>query len=215
MADKVADKVNFTEAVAHLTAVDSGLATVIERIGPCRLERRAQGLTALAYSIAGQQLSGHSARAIRSRLDALFDNNGIEAEKLARTGEEELRSTGLSRMKIRCLYSLAEHVLSGSIDFREIEVMDDEAIVSTLTKVKGIGRWTAEMYLIFSLGRLDVFPIDDLAIRTAVTSIYGLPRQELNRRAREIAERWRPFRSVACWYLYRYVGILREDDRQP
>ncbi len=215
MPSKVANNADFTGAVAHLIAVDPRLATVIERIGPCRLERRAQGLTALVYAVAGQQLSGHSARAIRSRLDGLFGNNGIEAESLARASAEELRATGLSRMKIRCLYNLAEHILSGSIDFQEFEVMEDEAIIETLTNVKGIGRWTAEMYLIFSLGRPDVFPIDDLAIRTAIGSIYDLPGQDFNHRAREIAERWRPFRSVACWYLYRHAGILRKGNRQP
>lgn len=197
----------------HLKAGDPRLAAVIDRVGPCRLERRAQGITALAYSVAAQQLSNSSARAIRSRLDALFGNNGISPEQLAGTGEEELRTTGLSRMKIKCLHSLAEQVLDGTIDFQKFETMDDEAIITVLSRVKGIGRWTAEMYLIFALLRPDVFPIDDLAIRTAMTSIYGLPKTDLHSRARQVAENWRPFRTVACWYLYRYIGILREGEK--
>ncbi len=187
---------------------------MIDRVGPCLLERRAQGITALAYSVAAQQLSNRSAQAIRSRLDALFGNNGISPEQLAGTGEEALRTTGLSRMKVKCLHSLAEQVLAGTIDFQKFETMDDEAIITVLSRVKGIGRWTAEMYLIFALVRPDVFPIGDLAIRTAMTSIYNLPKTDFNAQARQVAEGWRPFRTVACWYLYRYIGILREGEKQ-
>ncbi len=214
MPDLPPHKTNFTEAVNHLRAGDPRLAAVIDRVGPCLLERRAQGITALVYSVAGQQLSGRSARAIRSRLDVLFGNNGISPEQLASTGEEALRTTGLSRMKIKCLHSLADHVLAGTIDFQKLETMDDEAIITVLSRVKGIGRWTAEMYLIFALLRPDVFPIDDFAIRTAMTSLYGLPKTDFNAQARQIAESWRPFRTVACWYLYRYLGILRDGEKQ-
>ena len=190
------------------------MAAVIDRVGPCLLECRAQGITALAYSVAAQQLSNSSARAIRSRLDALFGGDGISPEQLAATGEEELRATGLSRMKIKCLHGLAEQVLAGAIDFQKFETMDDEAIIAILSRVKGIGRWTAEMYLIFAMLRPDVFPIGDLAIRTAMTSLYNLPEADFNAQARHVAEGWRPFRTVACWYLYRYVGILRDDGKQ-
>ncbi|MBQ03117.1 DNA-3-methyladenine glycosylase [Candidatus Bathyarchaeota archaeon] len=201
-------------AVIKLKKRAPKLAEVIARIGPCRLECREQGLAALVYSVIGQQLSNSSARAIRSRFDSLFENDGIEPRRLAGTSEEELRKTGLSLAKGRCLRSLAQHVLSGKINFLKLEAIDDEAVISTLTQVKGIGRWTAEMYLMFSLGRLDVFPIDDLAIRTAMSRIYGLPETGFLALARQTAEQWRPYRTIACWYLYRYLDMLRGRGKQ-
>ena len=201
-------------AVGILKKRDSRLAEVIDQIGPCRLERGAQGLTALVSSVIEQQLSNNSAQAIQSRLDTLFDNDVITPERLARIGEEELRKTGLSLAKARCLRSLAEHVLSDKINFLKLEAIDDEAVISTLTQVKGIGRWTAEMYLMSSLRRLDVFPIDDLAIRTAIFRVYGLPETGFIAQARQTAEQWRPYRTIACWYLYRYLNMLRSSRKQ-
>ena len=201
-------------AVGILKKRDPKLAELIDQIGSCRLERGAQGLTALIDSVIEQQLSGSSATAIRSRFDSLFGNDGIDPQRLAGTGEEELRKAGLSLAKARCLRSLAEHVLSDKINFLKLETIDDEAVISALTQVKGIGRWTAEMYLMFSLGRLDVFPIDDLAIRTAMFRVYGLPETGFVALARQAAEQWRPYRSIACWYLYRYLDILRSRSKQ-
>ncbi len=197
------------KAVSSLKERDTQLAKIIDQIGPCRLERRVQGLTALVYSVIGQQLSNNSARAIRSRFDLLFENDGIDPQRLAGTSEEELKKTGLSLAKVRCLRSLAEHVLSDKINFLKLEAIDDEAVISTLTQVKGIGRWTAEMYLMFSLRRLDVFPISDLGIRTAMLHVYNLPETGFITLARQTAEQWRPYRTIACWYLYRYLDMLR------
>jgi len=208
------NQVELETAVSILKKRDPKLGEVIEQIGPCRLERRAQGLAALAYSVIGQQLSNSSARAIRSKFDTLFENDGIDPQRLARISEEELRKAGLSLAKARCLRSLAEHVLSEKINFLKLESIDDESVISTLTQVKGIGRWTAEMYLMFSLGRPDVFPINDLAIRTAMLRIYGFPETGFISQAMQTAEQWRPYRTVACWYLYRYVGMLRSNRRQ-
>ncbi len=117
----------------------------------------------------------------------------------------------MSWAKAKCLRSLAEHVLAGDIDFDGFDAEDDETIIEKLTGVKGIGRWTAEMYLMFSLGRLDVFPVDDGSIRTAMRQVYGIPQSGFVTRARKTAERWRPFRSVASWYLYRYLDLPRGD----
>ncbi len=205
------DPIDVETAVSILKERDPRLAGVIEQIGPCRLERRTRGLTALAYSVIGQQLSNSSARAIRSRFDILFENDGIDPQCLAGTSEEELRKTGLSLAKARCLRSLAEHVLSGKINFLKLEEIDDEAVITTLTQVKGIGRWTAEMYLMFSLRRFDVFPIDDLAISTVMSRVYGLPKTGFVALARQTAEQWRPYRTIACWYLYRYLDLLRSQ----
>ena len=200
-------------AVSELGKRDPRLAEVIDQIGPCRLKRGAQGLAALVYSVIGQQLSNSSARAIRSRFDVLFEDDGIDPQRLAGTSEEELRKTGISLAKTRCLRSLAEHVLSDKINFLRLEAIDDEAVISALTQVKGIGRWTAEMYLMFSLGRLDVFPIDDLSIRTAMLRVYGLPETGFIALATQTAEQWRPYRTIACWYLYRYLDTLRSRRR--
>ncbi len=200
-------------AVSKLKKRDSRLAEIIDQIGPCHLEHRTQGLTAIVYSVIGQQLSNSSARAIRSRFDILFENDGIDAQGLAGTSEEELRKTGMSVAKARCLRSLAEHVLSDKINFLKLESITDEAVISILTQVKGIGRWTAEMYLMFSLRRLDVFPISDLGIRTAILRVYNLPEIGFITLARQIAEQWRPFRTIACWYLYRYLDALHRRRR--
>ena len=201
-------------AVSELRERDPSLAEVISKIGPCHLERRAQGLAALVYSVIGQQLSNSSARAIRSRFDILFENDSIDPQGLAETSEEELRKTGMSLAKARCLRSLAEHVLSDKINFLKLESIGDEAVISTLTQVKGIGRWTAEMYLMFSLRRLDVFPISDLGIRTAMLHVYNLPETGFIALARQTAEQWRPYRTIACWYLYRYLDMLRASRRR-
>jgi len=201
------------KAVSSLKERDTQLAKIIDQIGPYRLERRSQGLTALIYSVIGQQLSNNSARAIRSRFDLLFENDRIDPQRLAGTSEEELRKTGLSLAKARCLRSLAEHVLSDKINFLKLEAINDEAVISTLTQVKGIGRWTAEMYLMFSMNRLDVFAIDDLSIRTAMIRVYGLPEIGFIALARQTAEQWRPYRTIACWYLYRYLDMLRNRRR--
>jgi len=208
------NQIEIKTAVSKLKKRDPKLAEVIEQIGPCRLERHTQGLTTLVYSVIGQQLSNSSARAIRSRFDILFENDGIDPQRLAETSEEELRKTGLSLAKARCLRSLAEHVLSDKINFLKLEAIDDEAVISTLTQVKGIGRWTAEMYLMFSLRRLDVFPIDDLSIRTAMFRVYGLPQTGFTALAKQAAEQWRPYRTIACWYLYRYLDMLHSRRRQ-
>lgn len=201
-------------AVSILKKRDPRLAGVIDLVGHCRLERREQGLSALAYSVIGQQLSNSSARAIRSRFNILFENDGIDPQRLAETSEEELRKTGLSLAKARCLRSLAKYVLSDKINFLKLEAIDDEAVISTLIQVKGIGRWTAEMYLMFSLRRLDVFPIDDLAIRTAMSRVYGLSETGFTALARQTANQWRPYRTIACWYLYSYLDMLRGHKRQ-
>ncbi|MFC1964883.1 DNA-3-methyladenine glycosylase family protein [Chloroflexota bacterium] len=201
-------------AVNILKERDPRLAEVIEQIGPCLLARRAQELTALAYSVIGQQLSNSSARAIRLRFSILFENDGIDPQRLTETSEEELGKIGLSLAKARCLRSLAEHVLSDKINFLKLEAIDDEAVISILTQVKGIGRWTAEMYLMFSLRRLDIFPIDDFAIRTAMSHVYGPSEAGFISQARQTAEQWRPYRTIACWYLYRYLAILRSQIKQ-
>ncbi len=197
------------DAVNEIKRNDSRLAVIINQIGSCSLNRGAQGFSSLVHSIISQQLSRSSAQAIRSRFEALFGDNTIDPDRLMKISDAELRSTGLSKMKVEYLRSLAYHIQSGEINFLDLENMDDETAISTLVQVKGIGRWTAEMYLMFAMGRLDVFPFGDLAIRNAMRLIYNLDETDLETKAREIAEQWRPFRTIGCWYLYRYLDSVK------
>lgn len=201
-----------TEAVNRLKKNDHRLAAIINRIGPCDPRHGTRGFTALVSSIIGQQLSRDAARAIRRRVTALFRSNEINPEGLGIIGDDELREAGLSVMKIGYLRDLAKKILTGKIDLQNLESMDDEDVITTLSRVRGIGRWTAEMYLMFSLERLDVFPIDDGSIRTAMMRIYNLPETNINTAAKSIAERWRPFRSIACWYLYAFLDMPRSKE---
>ena len=207
------NETDFKTAVSRLKESDPRLAAVINQIGPCRLELGIRGFPALVRSITTQQLSNHAAKAIQAKLQALSGGDSLSYHQILQTSDEALRQTGLSMMKVGYLRDLADHVASGKIDFNRLETMDDEAVIRTLTRVRGIGHWTAEMYLIFSLGRPDVFPIDDLAIRTAMAHIYNLPESDFRASATKLAKRWRPFRSIACWYLYKYRGMLYEQNR--
>lgn len=199
-------------AVVSLKKRDRSLARLIDQVGPCTLECGKGGITDLVNSVVGQQLSGRAATAIRGRLYALLGEGKIDPAQLAATSEETLRGIGMSWAKARCLRSIAEHVLSGEIDFATFEDREDEAIVEQLTRVKGIGRWTAEMYLMFAMGRPDVFPVDDGAIRTAMRRIYRIPEAGFVARAIKKAEQWKPYRSVATWYLYRYLDFPQAQD---
>ena len=201
---------DFQLATQKLVEKDPVIAAVIRQIGPCRLTKGGEsGFVSLVNAIVSQQLSGHAYRAIRTRLEALFDGGKVDAVELSKIPEDDLRSAGLSIRKVEYIKDLAAKVNSGEIDFEKIEAMDDEAVIETLTRVRGIGRWTVEMYLMFSLNRLDVFPIADLGIRTAMKELYNLESDDFQSRAHEIALNWRPYRSIASWYLYAYINELR------
>ncbi|MDP6501747.1 MAG: hypothetical protein QGI51_06875 [Dehalococcoidales bacterium] len=201
------DSIVSKEIVDELATRDHQLAVVIGRVGSCRLERGVQGYPALVHSVIGQQLSSSYARAIRTRLAAQLNNDDIRPDAILKARIDGLREAGMSRIKAQCVCSLAEHVLSGEIDFSKLEAMEDEDIVKLLTRVKGIGRWTAEMFLMFSLGRLDILPLGDQSIRSSIMSIYGLTSEGFRSQAKLIGEKWRPYRTVASWYLYRYFDL--------
>ncbi len=197
--------------VDKLCDADQKLAHVIHQIGPCLLVRREQGFPSLAYSIVSQQLSKSSANSIRSRVDSLFTNLRVNPVELIKIEDDRLRQTGLSLPKINYLKCLADYVLSGRLDFDSFEDMDNETIIVKLTEIKGIGRWTAEMYLMFSMNRLGVFPVDDRAIRSAISSIYNVPKTSSDDIYMQIAGKWTPYRTIATWYLYRYMDSLRSN----
>jgi methylated-DNA-[protein]-cysteine S-methyltransferase len=195
-------------AVAHLRASDPGLARLVDAVGPFRLELRRTSSVygALVEAIVHQQLGNKAAETIHGRLCALFPRSrqGPTPRDVLRATDARLRGAGLSRAKAAALRDLARRTTSGEIpELAELRTLEDEEIVERLTRVRGIGRWTVEMLLIFRLGRPDVLPADDYGLRKGFALAFRkrkLPRRaELERRA----EPWRPYRSVASWYLWR------------
>jgi adenine-specific DNA-methyltransferase len=192
----------WASAIAHLIKADPILAKIIRDVGPCRLKRQKGGFAHLAQAIVNQQLSKAAADAIMKRLVALPGNKRVTAESLQTLSDAAIKSAGVSVRKIAYLRDLAGNVLTGQLDFRRLPHLSDEEVIRELTEVKGIGRWTAEMYLIFVLGRPDVLPLDDTALRAAIGSIYQLKESTDRSGVTAIADSWRPYRTIACWYLW-------------
>ncbi len=195
----------WAEAVRHLRRVDPRLRAVIQRIGPCLLTPRPDRFGTLVNSIVAQQISSKAAAAINQRLHAL-GGQPHRPERLIALGETELRSVGLSASKARYVLNLADAVATGSVPLDAFDdSWEDPAIVASLTSIKGIGVWTAEMFLIFSLNRPDVLPAHDLGVRAALRDHHGLAELPRPKECHALAERWRPFRTVASWYIWRNV----------
>ena len=196
-----------TPSIRHLKRVDPVLAGVIDRVGPCRLEPRREGthFDALVRSIVYQQLSGKAASTILGRVRALYGNRSPTPAELLATPDETLRAAGLSRQKLSYLKDLATRVESGEVPLAadQIDHLGDEEIIERLVRVKGIGRWTVHMFLIFRLGRPDVLPELDLGIQNAIRRAYRLRKQPGPKDVLRIGKRWTPHASVASWYLWR------------
>jgi DNA-3-methyladenine glycosylase II len=191
------------QAIRHLRRKDPIMRAVIRRAGPFTLRLHRNRFRALVFSILGQQISGKAAASIRARLVNYLKPQPISAPSLARLSAQELRGLGVSTQKAGYLLDLAKRVANGELRLARIARMPDEEVIAALTEVKGIGTWTAQMFLIFSLGRLDVLPHDDLGVRVAIRNLYGLdelPNKEISQR---IATPWRPYASVASWYCWR------------
>jgi len=192
--------------VEHLRRADPVLREVIDRIGPIELTTEPDLWWSLIDSIVSQQVSVKAALAIIGRMAALgADGRPTPAEMLA-ADDEVLRAAGLSRAKVRYVKDLAARWLDGSLDAARIPALTDEEVIAELTRVKGIGTWTAEMILIFTLGRPDVLPVDDLAIRAAAQQLYGLAGRPKRDELLRIGEPWRPWRTLASRYLWRSLG---------
>jgi len=190
-------------ATRHLSKADPVLAQIIERVGPFRMEYREPGFSTLVRSIVYQQLSGRVASRILARLlDVLPDRELTPAAVLALT-VEQMRGAGLSRQKIAYIRDLAERTFAGEIDFGLLPAMNDDEVIEMLTRVKGVGVWTAHMFLIFALQRPDVLPVGDLGVRTAIRKAYRMRALPKPARMEKIARAWRPWCSVASWYLWR------------
>jgi methylated-DNA-[protein]-cysteine S-methyltransferase len=193
-------------AIAHLRAADPTLARLIDAVGPFRLDLRktASVFGALSEAIVYQQLSGKAAATIYGRVCALFPRRKPTPEGILRLSDAKLRGAGLSRAKVLALRDLAKRTTRGEVPtLAQVRRMPDDAIVERLTAVRGIGRWTAEMLLIFRLGRPDVFPVDDFGVRKGFALTFGKRTLPAPKDLEKIGARWRPYRTVASWYLWR------------
>jgi DNA-3-methyladenine glycosylase II len=197
------------KAIAHLAAADRTLAGVIERVGPFRLERRVEGthFDAVCRSIVYQQLSGKAAATIHGRVLALFGGRAPTPGELAAANEDDLRRVGLSRQKSSYLKDLAARVVAGEVPVETLHELPDDAVIEALVRVKGVGRWTAQMFLMFRLARPDVLPELDLGIQNAIQRAYRLRRRPPPARVAKIGAPWAPYRTIASWYLWRSLEL--------
>jgi DNA-3-methyladenine glycosylase II len=206
-------------SVRHLKKVDPVLATVIDSVGPCRLETRSEGthFDALVRSIVYQQLSGKAASTILARVHALYGNRSPTPAELLATPDETLRTAGLSRQKLSYLKDLAGKVACGDVPLEAdvIDHLEDDEIIERLVKVKGIGRWTVHMFLLFRLGRPNVLPELDLGIQNAIKRAYRLRKQPGPKDVLRIGKKWAPHASVASWYLWRSLDGESPKNRKP
>jgi DNA-3-methyladenine glycosylase II len=196
---------DYARARRLLLRRDPVLAALIRRHGPCGLAaaQRADHFSALVRAIVGQQLSTKAATTIHRRLIELLGGNTATPEGISALTDLQLRSVGLSRQKTAYLRDLCEKVAGGEVRLDALARMSDDDVIAELTKIKGVGRWTAEMFLMFRLHRPDVLPVGDLGIVNAVKNVYRLRKKPTADRLVKIGEPWRPYRSVACWYLWR------------
>ncbi|MGH7118768.1 MAG: DNA-3-methyladenine glycosylase family protein [Acetobacteraceae bacterium] len=214
------------DALRHLGRVDPVLGQFIRRIGPCELgpERGTSPYRALLRAIAHQQLNGRAAEAIFARFLALYPMPGCpQPEAVLASDPDALRTCGLSRAKIAAVRAISEAALSGVIPARRAAAkLSDEALIERLTAIPGIGRWTVEMLLIFTLGRPDVLPVDDFGIREGYRLLHRLPVQPKPRALAETGAAWAPYRSTAAWYLWQranqekaLIALKRKEKVQP
>ena len=198
---------DWTAACRHLSRVDPVLGRIIRKVGHCTLAPRRDYFVVLCKAIFTQQISTTVAAVLFGRFRDLFPQRrptpALVLEALRRRPEETIRHCGLSRPKAAYIRDLAGHFADGRIPTRRLARMDDEAVIEALVNVKGIGRWTAEMFLIFVLNRPDVLPVDDLGLREGVREIYGLPERPGAKLVTEMGETWRPWRTAATWYVWR------------
>ena len=195
----------YRSALAHLRRADPVLAQVIARVGSCRLEQRRTGThyDALVRAIVYQQLSGKAAGTIHRRFCELYPGKRPRADLVIQTGDDLLRGAGLSRQKVGYLRDLSARVAEGTLPLAHLGRLPDDAIIEHLVQVKGIGRWTAQMFLMFRLARPDVLPELDLGIQNAVRREYGLQTRPTPKDVLRIGEPWRPYATIASWYLWR------------
>jgi DNA-3-methyladenine glycosylase II len=198
------------EAAEFLRRSDPVLAPIIDQVGALKMAYRRERFPALVRAIIFQQLAGRAALAIHDRFVKIIGGGGhfpSPAQVIA-ASDEDMRRAGLSRGKMAYIRDLARHVRDGSLNFHRFARMDDEEIITDLVRVRGIGRWTAEMFLMFNLRRPDVLPVDDLGFRSAVAKAYALDRLPTAKELKLMGERWRPYRSAAVWYFWQSTRLV-------
>jgi len=186
----------------ELLRKDPILGEIIDRVGDYSLKKKTHHFAVLVESIISQQLATKAAEAIFRRFTKLYPKFPTATQILA-TRRSKLRKTGISGMKIDYLKDLARNIEDGKLKIKSLPKMSDEQVIEQLTQIKGIGRWTAEMFLIFSLGRQDVLPVHDLGLRKGVQFAFSLPQLPKPKEVEKLGERWKPYRSIATWYLWK------------
>jgi DNA-3-methyladenine glycosylase II len=203
---------DYRKARLHLGRRDPVLKKLIASVGPCTLQPNPVSFEILARSIISQMISTKAALAIGARLVATLGDGGLTPAAILAAKEEAIRAAGLSRAKVAALRDLAERAHNGALPLDRLSEMSDDEVTALLVAVRGIGVWTAQMFLIFSLGRLDVLPVDDFGLRAGVRDAYGLADLPGRAALRELGEAWKPYRSVATWYLWRSRGGVPQSD---
>ena len=199
------------QAIDRLRSSDPRLAQIIDLVGPCTLAPRRDYFVLLCRAILGQQVSTKAAASMFARFRNLFPRRRPTPQKLLealKCDDQCLRRCGFSRQKGVYVKDLADHFLTNQLPTRRLSSMTDDQIIEALTKVKGIGRWTAEMFLIFTLNRPDVLPVDDLGFQKGVQLIYGMRKHPTAKQLTRIAEKWKPWRSIGTWYVWRGLEKL-------
>ena len=191
------------KAINHLKKADPVIAAIIARTGPYRMQYREPVFQTLVRSIVFQQLSGKAATTIFNRLAEAAKANPITPETILKLRPQKMRTLGLSKQKILYIRELARLTRDGNIQFERLPEMEDAAIIETLTRVKGVGVWTVQMFLMFALQRPNVLPVGDLGVRAAMKKAYGLPELPKPAEMERIAAVWHPYCSIASWYLWR------------
>lgn len=198
------------KAIEHLRSRDEVLGSLISRVGTFQIHRRSFNTPfhALYSAIISQQLSGKAARSIYDRTRALYPRGRVTAPAVLSSRPEQLRSAGLSRAKVAAVHDLASKYSQGAIpNAGRMKSMTDEELIENLVQVRGVGRWTVEMLLIFHLGRPDILPVGDLGVRKGFQILYGRRALPTEKQLMRYGERWRPYRSVASWYLWRATEV--------
>jgi len=194
------------KAVNHLKKADPILRVLIERIGPCRMEFGPPEFHSLAEAIVYQQLNGKAAVSIFRRFAAVA-GEPLTPAGILKLSEQQMRSVGLSKQKSSYLRDMAERAVSGQLDFSKLDEMSDEEVIKHLTQVKGVGVWTAQMFLMFTLKRPNVLPTGDFGVQSAIKKHYNKRKLPKPAQMEKLAKPWEPYRSIACWYLWKSMDV--------
>jgi DNA-3-methyladenine glycosylase II len=193
----------FNKKAVGFLMKDPRLSKIIKQVGPYNITLRKNRYQSLVEAVATQQLTGAAANSIITKFRGLYKSNFPKPIEVVKTSNKILRTTGFSRMKILYIKELSKKIEKNELSLRTISKFSDEEVIEKLTQVKGIGRWTAEMFLIFSLGRLDVLPVDDLGLKKGIQFLFSLDELPKAQQIEKFGERWRPYRTVATWYLWK------------